>query len=53
MDPIIETTEEEHAHQCDECGDVWTHADAECEGPRYKGPSSASLTCPQCEEERQ
>ena len=44
--PVVQTTEPEHDHWCEECGSVWSHADDDCLGPRLSATSQ--YTCPMC-----
>jgi hypothetical protein len=56
-DVMVTTTEPEHVHYCDVCGQIWSHADESCEGPRHGGGrpilSTPSFECPMCEEEEE
>lgn len=42
----VETTEPDHVHICDACGDVWTHTEADCQYERWH-------TCPICVDDGQ
>jgi hypothetical protein len=45
-----ESTEEEHDHLCGTCGDVWSHQDDACEGPRFESYRGPAFECPMCVE---
>jgi hypothetical protein len=49
---MVSTTEPEHQHYCEECGQVWSHCDEACPGPRFSGRMhlGASWVCPLCDE---
>ena len=45
-----ESTEEYHDHLCWECGNVWTHQDESCMGPRFSSYGGPQFECPMCVE---
>jgi len=44
-----------HQHFCEECGEIWSHDDESCVGPRFAGRATwgGKWTCPLCVDEPQ
>lgn len=48
MSDLVETTEPEHSHLCEDCGQIWYHADESCIGPRFTSYGGPYYDCPLC-----
>ena len=50
LTPLALTSEQDHAHECPECGGTWLHANDLCEWDRVsRSYITSMMICPECD----